>query len=134
MSGLPDLEHDTVEAFTKVWENLFNEGDHAAVADYYAEDAVLIASQLETINGRAAIARFWQLSCEQANAAGIGRTVHVDQRRSDGDLGYLRGTVVLTLPGQPASITVRYVTVWQRQPSGEWQLAIDISSAGPQPG
>jgi ketosteroid isomerase-like protein len=132
MSGLLNLDHDTVDAFTTLWEDLFNAGDHAAIAEYYAEGAVLIGSQMDTINGRAAIAEFWQRSCEGAGAAGIDRRVYVEDRHSDGDLGYLRGTVVLAVPNQPAPITVRYTTVWRRQPSGEWQLAIDISSPAPQ--
>lgn len=132
MSGLPDLERNTTEAFKALWEKLFNEGDHVSMAEHYTEDAVLIASQMETVTGRAAVARFWRLSCERANAAGIQRSVNIDEQHTDGGLGYLRGTVVLTIPDRPEPIVTRYVTVWRRQPNGEWQIEVDISSVEPQ--
>ncbi|WP_161631753.1 nuclear transport factor 2 family protein [Pseudonocardia asaccharolytica] len=76
-------------------ETVFNEGGYRAVAAYYTEDTRLIATQTETVEGRPAIERFWQAASEGTNAAGVRRTVQVEDAGSDGELGYLRGTVVL---------------------------------------
>jgi len=131
MSGLADLEDETVGDFAHYWETVFNEGDYRAVAAYYTEDAQLIATQMETIEGRPAIEQFWQTASEGANAAGVRRTVQVEDAGSDGELGYLRGTVVLDM-GERAA-TVRFLTLWKREADGRWRIAVDISSPSPQP-
>jgi uncharacterized protein (TIGR02246 family) len=130
MSGLADLEDQTVEDFAHYWETVFNDGDYRALAAYYTEDARLIATQLETVEGRAAIERFWRAGSEGANAAGVRRTVQVEDAGSDGELGYLRGTVVLAI--NERATTVRYLTLWKREADGRWRIAVDISSPSPQ--
>jgi uncharacterized protein (TIGR02246 family) len=130
MSGLADLEDETVGDFAHHWATVFNEGDYRAVAAYYTQDAQLIATQMETIEGRPAIEQFWRTASEGANAAGVRRTVQVEDAGSDGELGYLRGTVVLDT-GERAT-TVRYLTLWKREADGRWRIAVDISSPSPQ--
>jgi uncharacterized protein (TIGR02246 family) len=131
MSGLADLEGESVREFARYWETALNEADYRAMADYYTQDAQLIAHQTETVGGRAAIERFWRASSEGAKAAGVRRTVHLDDAGSDGGLGYLRGTVVLARAER--ATTVRYLTLWKREADGRWRIAVDISSPGPQP-
>ncbi|MEV4621120.1 DUF4440 domain-containing protein [Asanoa sp. NPDC049573] len=129
MSGLADLEAKTVRDFVRYWETVFNEGDYRAVAAYYTHDARLIGTEMETIEGRPAIERFWLRAAERATAAGVRRTVHVDDTGSDGDLGYLRGRVVVAI-GEGVT-TFRYLTLWRREADGRWRIAVDISSPGP---
>ena len=131
MSGLADLEADTVRNFARYWEAVFNEGAYRALARYYTPDARLIAAQAETVGGHPAIERFWQDATERAKAAGVRRTVQADEAGSDGDLGYLRGTVMLARAEQVT--TVRYLTLWKREADGRWRIAVDISSPSPQP-
>jgi ketosteroid isomerase-like protein len=131
MSGLPDLEGGTVEDFARYWEAVFNEGDYHAIVGYYTVDARLIAAQAETVGGHQAIERFWQDATERAKAAGVRRTVQADEAGSGGELGYLRGTVLLARADQVT--TVRYLTLWKRETDGRWRIAVDISSPSPQP-
>ena len=131
MSGLADLEGDTVQDFARYWEAVFNEGDYHAIVGYYTVDARLIAAQAETVGGHQAIERFWQDATERAKAAGVRRTVQADEAGSDGELGYLRGTVLLARADQVT--TVRYLTLWKREADGRWRIAVDISSPSPQP-
>jgi len=84
ISGLPDLEGDTVRDFARYWEAVFNEGDYRAIAGYYTLDARLIAAQAETVWGHPAIERFWQDATARAKAAGVRRTVQADEAGSDG--------------------------------------------------
>jgi uncharacterized protein (TIGR02246 family) len=133
MLGLTSLDNDAVQEFTRRWESMFNQGNYRAMAGHYAQDATLIATQQETVTGRPAIERFWQHACEHAETVQLKRTVHVEEVGSDGDLGYLRGTVVLAAGDRQAATTVRYLTLWKRQPDGAWRVAVDISSAGPHP-
>jgi ketosteroid isomerase-like protein len=131
MSGLADLEADTVRDFARYWAAVFNDGNYRAIASYYTLDARLIAAQAETVGGHPAIERFWQDATERAKAAGVRRTVQADEAGSDGELGYLRGTVMLARAEQVT--TVRYLTLWQREADGRWRIAVDISSPSPQP-
>lgn len=129
--GLTALDHDAVERFLREWERLFDRGDARTMAAYYTEDATLIATQTETLVGRAAIEEFFRVSSDGARAVGLRRTVHLDEAECDGELGYLRGTVLLRRPDAPATVRVRYVTLWKRQSDGAWRLAVDISSPEP---
>ena len=56
-------------------------------------------------------------------------------RQAPGDLGYALSTVTVQIPGQadddttPGSTIAAWdATVWQRTPSGEWRIAVDIST------
>ena len=44
---------------------------------------------------------------------------------SSGDLGYTRGTYVVTLPGNKRE-SGDYVRVWKRDASGAWRVAVDL--------
>lgn len=130
-SALASFEPHDVQAFARRWEELFDQGDYRSIAATYAEDARLIATGTETIEGRQMIERFWRTACEGARAAGVRRTVHVDEVESAGTLGHMRGTVALRRADAPEPITVRYVTLWRREGDGTWRLTTDISSAAP---
>ncbi len=129
MPGLTNLDPETAGTFAREWEALFDRGDHATMAAYYAADAQLIGTHLETITGRSAIARFWEAACQGARAAGLRRTVHVEAVDRDGDLGAVRGTVELRRGA--GTTTVRYLTLWRRDAAGAWRISVDISSAAP---
>src|SRR5262245_41408357 len=131
MSGLTAMNSDTVEKFVHHWEDAFNDLDHHAMAAYYTQDAVLIGTQLNTLDGRPAIDEFWQSASNGAKATRLTRTVHVDEVASDGELAYVRGTVALTAVDDPIPTIVRYVTIWRRQPDDLWRIAVDISSVSP---
>lgn len=133
MHGLANMQGEAITDFLRDWEALFDHGDSRTIAAYYADDATLIATQTPTVQGRSAIGQFWQRSCEGAKAAGITRKVHKEDFGSDGDLGYIRGTVTLTRDGSQPPIVVRYLTLWKKQPDGAWRISVDISSAMPQP-
>jgi len=131
MSGLTSFDPDVVRDFLRDWERWFDEGRHEAMARYYAEDARLVATSTPTIIGRANVDRFMRAACEWARESGARRTVKLEQAESAGDIGYMRGTVLLAMPSDPQPSTVRYTTLWKRMQSGHWQLIEDISCAAP---
>jgi uncharacterized protein (TIGR02246 family) len=127
--GKPD-----VERFTHDFESLFNAGDAAGMAAFYAADARLLAEDTEPVQGRAAIEQFWRAACDQAKTAHARRSVHLQEVTSSGDLGYALGTVVIQVPaggGPGREITTRYATIWRRGADGRWRLAVDISNRQP---
>jgi uncharacterized protein (TIGR02246 family) len=133
MNPLTSFDAGSIERFTRDWESVFDRADHHLLASFYTEDATLIATHMPTINGRTAIEEFWRVSCSGARAAGLERRVHVTKVESAGELAVLQGTVTLRPAASAREMTVRYVTVWKRQPDRCWRIDVDISSAAPPP-
>jgi ketosteroid isomerase-like protein len=96
--SLKSLEHQTVEEFTREFESLFNAGDAAGMASFYAEDAKLLAEGADLVRGRGAIERFWRETIDRARAANAVRTISLHEVTSSRDLGYALGTVVVRIP------------------------------------
>ena len=130
-----------VEQFTREFESLFNAGDAAGMAAWYAPDAHLLAEDTDMVRGRVAIEEFWRGACAGASAANARRTISLDEVTSSGDLGYALGTVTVLVPGQGVpdqggqeqsgqgqEITFKYATIWQREADGRWRLAVDTSN------
>src|SRR5437016_6021810 len=72
--SLASLEHEEVEQFTREFEALFNAGDAAGMASYYAEDARLLAERavLRVTTERVAVAHVPVLPNAQAAHSGLG--------------------------------------------------------------
>jgi uncharacterized protein (TIGR02246 family) len=128
--SLTSLDKQEVEQFTRDFESLFNVGDAAGMAAFYAQDAKLLAENTELIRGRPAIEQFWHRAIERARAAGAVRTISLDEVTSSGGLGYALGSVAVRIPGG-RQVTTKYATIWQRGADGRWQLAVDSSSPNP---
>ena len=128
--SLASLEHEEVEQFTREFEALFNAGDAAGMASFYAEDARLLAEHADLIRGRDAIERFWREAIRRARVTDA-RADH-QARRGDqlGDLGYALGVVVVRIPSG-RELSTKYATIWQRDADSRWRLAVDSSSPNP---
>ena len=81
---LASLDEQAAQQFTRDFESLFNTGDAAGMAAFYAEDAKLLAEGTELIRGRGAIEEFWRHA--------------IDEVTDSGDLGYALGTIVVRIP------------------------------------
>ena len=134
MAGLKSFEPDVLRGFVRDWERWFEEGRHSAMSEYYAEDARLVATSTPTISGRAEVDRFMRAACEWARESGTRRRVLLEDAESAGNLGYMRGMVILERPNATEPTTVRYTTLWRREPDGHWRLIEDISCAAPDGG
>jgi ketosteroid isomerase-like protein len=115
-----------LERFARTFESLFNSGNAAAMTSYYTEDAQLMGEGMTPIRGQGSILEFWRTAIGRASAAGARRTIEVHESASSGDLGYALCTVTVQVSG--TRIASWDATVWQRGPSGEWRIAVDIST------
>jgi ketosteroid isomerase-like protein len=132
------FEAEQLEQFTSDFEDLFYAADPASMTSFYAEDAQLMADGMQPIQGRAAIMEFWRSAIDRAAAAGARRAIRLHESHASGDLGYALCTVTVRIPpardaagAEGISIAVWDATIWRRDPSGNWRIAVDISTPLP---
>jgi ketosteroid isomerase-like protein len=109
------------------------EGTGEAFATYIAPEGGVFAGT-ELVIGTAAVRALYG---EQQRAGGTlnWRPVFADAAPS-GDLGMTVGEYVFTGRGANGSVVQRfgkYLTIWQRQPNGDWRFVIDGGNSSPTP-
>jgi uncharacterized protein (TIGR02246 family) len=128
-----DAEQGIAEA-SVAWENAFNDGSGQGVADLYTEDGMLFPPGAARVDGKAAIAAFWQGAIDSGLKDADLQTSEVAEF---GDLAYETGRVALSAPGTDGAmvpVTGKYIVVWQRGDDGMWRLHRDIWNMDPAPG
>ena len=122
---------DGIARSTTAFEAAFNSGDAAALAALYTPDAAVMAPNLARIDGRAQIQGLWQnffdagitdidlitdeLVTQEANASEVG---HFTLKAPDGK-------------GGTATLTGKYIVIWQLGGDGTWRLHRDIWNNNP---
>lgn len=97
-----------------------NRGDAEALANLYADDAVLLPPDHEPIQGRKAIGDFWRQGTDEGLAV---TTLSIEV---EGDLGYLVGRYNLPATDDEPADSGKYVMCLKRQRDGSWKLTADI--------
>ncbi|MGO9337377.1 MAG: YybH family protein [Terracidiphilus sp.] len=103
----------------------------AAFADWFAEDGVALNNGQAPLVGKVAIvksanwsAKDYQLTWAPTDAA-MGPS---------GDMGYTWGHYEghsKDANGNPVTTSGRYMTIWRRQPDGNWKVVLDAGSNEP---
>ena len=103
----------------------------AAFADWFADDGVALGNGAPPQHGKVAITRsanwspqVYQLSWTPTDA----------MMGPSGDMGYTWGHFEghsKDANGNPITTTGRYITVWRRQPDGNWKVVLDAGSNEP---
>lgn len=68
------------------------------MAAFYAQDAEVMASDSDLVQGRHAVEAFFTVASQAAQRMGMQRTIKVRQVERSGDLGYVLSTVILEIP------------------------------------
>ena len=102
--------------------------DIEKIVSYWTDDAVVIPPGRPVVEGKAAIRAFVAESLKIP-----GFKIHwVSEGVSfspDGQVAYMRGMNETTVPapdGKVMTLHGRAVTVWRREPDGQWRCAVDI--------
>jgi ketosteroid isomerase-like protein len=130
MASLPAFDRPELERFTRTFEELFYAADPESMTSYYTEQAQLMADGITPVRGHGAIELFWRAAIGRAKAARARRAIQLHEAHSSGDLGYALCTVTVELPGGIRRAAWD-ATVWQRDPAGDWRIAVDISTSLP---
>ncbi len=121
--GTPALDsasRGAVEATVDRYVAASNQGDAEALADLYADDAVLLPPDHEPVHGRDAITDFWREGTD------TGLQVSTLRLEVGGDVAYLVGRYHLPPTEQEEEDSGQYVLCLKRQPDGAWKLTADI--------
>jgi ketosteroid isomerase-like protein len=103
----------------------------AAFADWFAEDGVALGNAAAPLVGRVAIAKsanwdpkVYQLTWTPTDA----------QMGPSGDEGFTWGHFEghsKDANGNPVTTTGRYITIWRKQPNGDWKVVLDAGANEP---
>lgn len=106
-------------------------GGGPAFASWFASDAVTLANGKAPVVGHDAIAAHatWTPQSYQLTWTPEGARMG-----PGGDMGFTWGHykgVSKDQEGNPVTTSGRYVTVWKKQPDGQWKVVLDASNDGP---
>jgi ketosteroid isomerase-like protein len=101
-------------------------GRPAASIEYFADDGVAFAPA--AVNGK----KYWAGRTDFPGTL-IWQPIFAFAAGA-GDLGYSTGVWELKKGNEPLSLGFgHYVTVWAKQPKGQWKITLDVGTENPQP-
>jgi ketosteroid isomerase-like protein len=109
------------------------QGTGIAFANYIAPQGVIFSGS-EIVIGSDAVRALYD---EQQHAGGTlnWRPIYANAAET-GDLGFTVGEYVFTGRGMNGAVVQRfgkYITIWKKQPGGEWKFVVDGGNASPTP-
>jgi ketosteroid isomerase-like protein len=118
----------------RVWAAVASEGkDLERILSFWTDDAKVYPPGAPIVEGKEAIRAFVTPSLSMPGFD-VGWETEEVVIAPSGDMGYTTGRSHLTIPDAAGKLQTengRYVTVWRRDPDGEWRCVIDIWNAGP---
>jgi uncharacterized protein (TIGR02246 family) len=117
------------------WLQMIKDKDSAGIAQFYADDGVVMPPNQPLVTGREGIAKFWQSMTAIPEATLTFQPDRIDFS-SAGDVAIDRGSYRFTAKpgGQAVDETGKYLVVWKKV-GNEWKVAADMfSSDGPAAG
>jgi ketosteroid isomerase-like protein len=118
------------------WAALASQGREVeAILSYWTDDAVVLPPGLPAVIGKTALREYVQGSMliPGFNITWSSSDVAFSP---DGNTAYMVSENSVTMndaDGKPATTAGRAVTIWRRDPDGEWRCAVDIWNASPAP-
>jgi uncharacterized protein (TIGR02246 family) len=123
-------EADDIAAITAVSSaraQAFNESDAQGIAIHFTEDAILMAPGAPAMQGREAVAAYYQSIFDEYEPV---LESYYEEVEVSGDMAYGRGEAKVTLTprngGPTTTATSKYLNILQRQPDGSWQTTHDV--------
>jgi ketosteroid isomerase-like protein len=116
------------------WAALASEGLKVeAILSYWTDDAVVLPPGLPAVIGKTALREYVEASMRIPGFNITWSSTDV-VFSPDGNLAYMFGENSVTMngpDGKPATFAGRAVTIWRREPDGEWRCAVDIWNGPP---
>jgi ketosteroid isomerase-like protein len=102
-----------------------------AVVDWFADDGVLLGNGQAPEAGRVAIAKSMTWSAKDYQLTWTPTDAVMGP---SGDMGYTWGRYEghsKDANGNPVTTSGRYITVWRKQPDGQWKVVLDAGANEP---
>jgi ketosteroid isomerase-like protein len=118
------------EATASNWSQVMNKGDVGALSAIYREDALVTAPTDELLDGRQAIAGYW----DQAVKSGNRYFTNVEAANLQGDSLYEAGiwaAEIKTGAATPQVVGGNFVRVLDRQADGSWSIRLETWHRNP---
>ena len=111
------------------WAALSSAGqDVERILSFWTDDAVVYPPGMPSVRGKAALRSYVQGALATPGFH-ITWTSSEATLSPDGQLAYVLSTNAVMMPGPAGQLVTtrgRGVTVWRREPNGEWRCAVDI--------
>ena len=109
------------------FEAAMTRADVPSIVAPYAADALFVTSDGTVAKGRDRIEQLYRDRFAKSGPA-LETRIESEQLMIDGDLAYERGrgTITRRVDGNPVTDTARFLTVWQRQPDGDWKISRNL--------
>lgn len=121
-----------IEKLGAAFTDAFNQGDIAAVAAMYSDDAMVFPPDSDMVQGRSAIEAMWKGTRDSGMKDLAFTVLDVHSSRDLAvEVGKADFKIQLANQAEPSSQTVKYVVVWKRQKDGAWKLFRDIWNSMP---
>src|SRR5579875_438229 len=123
-----------IDAANSDWLPAMRAHDAKRIVKPYGENAVFVLANGGVVQGRAAIEKMYQAGFEK-NGRIVSGNLAEDGLTVAGDLIYEWGHARLIVQrgdGKPAISAGKYLTVWQRNGSGEWKIIRNLVFRGPE--
>jgi len=126
-----DLERERKQLLERdaEWAALSSKGREVErILSFWTDDARVVAPGLPVFSGKAAL-RSYVEGALAIPGFHITWTTSEASLSPDCQLAYLLSTNSVTMPGpegKPVTMRGRAVTVWRREPDGNWRCAVDI--------
>ncbi len=104
-----------------------------AFHEYFADSAISLPGQSEPVRGNAAI---YERMKKHAGEYTLRWEPQSAEVAASGDLGYTWGKAMVTEKdslGRPQFSYEKYVSIWKKQPDGNWKVILDIGNPSPPP-
>lgn len=117
------------------WASAASAGrDIEHILSYWTDDAIVLSPGLPAVIGKTALRGYVQASMDIPgfNISWASTDVKFSP---DGNLAYMFSNNAVTMngsDGMPVTTEGRAITIWRREPDGEWRCVVDIWNAGPQ--
>lgn len=125
----PSTEHDKklIKDISAARAKAFNEGNAAAIAIHFTDDALLMAPGKPATKGIKAVELYYQSIFTAYNTS---LESHYEELEVSGNLAYGRGEAKVTLTpknGGPSSTSsAKYLNILKKQANGIWKTTHDI--------
>ena len=124
-AGLTDREKSAIDSLEHTFTALTMKGDFGGlVAQYYADDAVVLPPNAAAVTGHAAIEAFFRTFPPISNFQ-----LRTEEVVGAGDVAYARGHYAMTMTpsgGTAIADSGKYLEVWRKQKDGSWKVARDM--------